>query len=115
MPNEFVSDFVRVPDEERAPGPELRIEVTARHRGPSPFLADIAHDLRPAGEVYVGGFLRRLGHETRRMHADDQSLWRVPRTPARLAVEIDERPEAPRFAADDRHHQGQSERTGAGE
>ena len=50
-----------------------------------------------------------------RMDADLQTIERMSVSLTGFAIQIDQRPEAPRFAADDRDHQGQSEGAGPGE
>ena len=49
------------------------------------------------------------------MNADFEFVGRMSRTAAILSIDVNERAESPRLAADDGDHQRQSQRPGAGE
>src|SRR2546430_1966272 len=76
---------------------------------------DVAHGPGKAGKVTLRGLLARLRPVAGRMQAHLQAMRGVSGSLSRLAVEIDQRPEAARLAADDGDHQGKSEGTGTGE
>jgi hypothetical protein len=69
----------------------------------------------PARVDGVGGGLGALGDEAEHVQPHLQGLRRVPGLGAGPAVEVDERRELPRLAADDRDHQRQPEKAGADE
>src|SRR5438552_4593643 len=93
----------------------LSIEPGTGDGRPATLLRDTGDGAGVTGKELIGGFLCRRRAVPQGAHADLQSIERVPRTRAGLPVEIDERPEAPWLAADDGHHQGQPQRTGANE
>src|SRR6185503_164623 len=78
-------------------------------------LADVRDSTRVAREELVGGFLRGLCDVPERMDADLQPIGRMSVSLTGFSIQIDQGPEAPRFAADDRDHQRQAEGAGAGE
>src|SRR6185295_635949 len=111
----LLSDLLRIPDQQRAVRPSLGIEPGAGRGRPATLLADVGESTGVAGEELVGGFLRGLRDVPERMDPDLQSIRRVSVLVTRFSIQIDQGPEAPRFAADDRDHQWQSESPGTGE
>src|SRR5207244_4344442 len=62
-----------------------------------------------------GGLVRCCGDVAKAVDTDLQAIGRESSSAAGLSIEIDERPKAPRFSADDRDHQGKPERARANE
>ncbi len=52
-------------------------------------------------------------HKPERVQPYFEMFWWMACFGASLAIEVNQWPEAVRFAADDRHHEGQTERAGA--
>src|SRR6266567_3267968 len=109
MADDLLYHFVGVADQQRALWTSLRVEPRACDGGPSALLPNIGDGAGVSGKEVVGRLLRGGCDIAERMHANLQLLGRVSCLPAGLAVEIDERTEAPRFTADDGDHQRKSE------
>jgi hypothetical protein len=88
-----------------------RLEGGAAHRRPAALAADPVHHPGEGGEGDVGGFLRGGREEAVRVDAEGRrgstDLGRRP------GVQLGERLEAGRFAADDRQRHRQAEPAGA--
>ena len=110
MTNDLLSHFVGIADQQRAEWTSLGVERATGHRGPAALLPDVGDGTGIAGIELVGRLLGCLGDIAERVNADFQSIRREARLLTGFAVEIDERPEPPRFTADDRHHQRKPER-----
>ena len=115
MPKDFVDHFARAANQQRAVRTSLRVEARTRHGRPPALLADIRHRLRVTGEEGVGRLLRGVADIAEHVEADSELIRGMPVLPAGFSVEIDQRPKSARLAANDRHHQRESERAGARE
>jgi len=105
VPNDLLGDFLGIANQQRAVRPSLGIESRAGYRRPATLLPDIRDSTGVAREELVGGCLRRLCNVPQRMDADLQAIGRMSLALSGFSIEIDQRPEAPRFATDDRDHQ----------
>ena len=104
VPNDLLDYFFGAAHEQRALRGSLRIEVGTGDGRPSAFLRDRGESAGVAWEEVIDGFLRRRCDIAQGVYAHSQLIGRVSEPLAGFAVEIDKRPEAPRFAADDRDH-----------
>src|SRR5208282_1436454 len=66
-------------------------------------------------EKIFNRLLRCFGDVTQGVNADLELVGRMPCAPAKFPIDVNERTEPPRLAADDGDHQRQSEHSGAGE
>ena len=105
----FSDDLLRAADSKRAARRAQLVELLARHRRPSPLAPDAVHHPGVGGEELVGRVLRAVGHIGVRVDADRHGRV-VPGIGRGLAVELDQRREALRRAADDREGQREAER-----
>jgi hypothetical protein len=103
---DLLGDFLRITNQQRAVRPSLGIEPRAGHGRPATLLADVGDSTGLAREELVGGFLRGLCDVPERMDAHLQAIGRMSVSLTGFSIQIDQRAEAPRFAADDRDHQG---------
>ena len=99
--NDLLDYFFGVADEHRALRGSLRIKVSTGDGGPSALLRDRGDGARVTWKEVVNGLLRRRCDIAQGVYADSQSIGRVSEPLASFSVEINERPEAPRFTADD--------------
>src|SRR5258708_32679919 len=115
MSDDLLRDLVRIADQECTVRTSLRVERTPRNRRPPALLPDIRDGACVAREEFIGGLLRRGRDVTQRGHANLETIGRMPRTCARLTVEIDQGTKTPRLSPDDGDHQTQPEDAGPGE
>ncbi len=111
LEEDLLDHLLGTADEARAVEVERRVELRARHRRPPALAPDLVHDRLERGERLVGGRLRRVGDEAVRV--DAQRRRRVAVLLRGAAVQLGERREALRLAADDRERHRQAERAGA--
>ena len=104
-----------VADQQGAGGLAERFELAAGDGGPAALAADLGEGFGVAGEEIVGGLAVGFGDVAEGVDADLEVFRGMSGAAARLAVEVDERAEAVRLAADDRDHEREAERAGAGE
>src|SRR5438132_4560280 len=115
MANDLLGHLFGIPDYQCAVRSTLRVEIRSGHRRPSAFLADIRHDASIAGKEVRSRFFRCRGDVSEGVHTDLELLRCMTGLSSSLAVKIDQRAKAPRFAADDRNHQRQPEHARANE
>src|SRR5258708_8023937 len=104
MPNVLLYYFFGVADEERALRGSLRFEASAGGGRQSALVRDRGDSAGVAGKEVIDGLLRRRCDIAQHVHADSQSMGRVSEPLPGFPVEINERPEAPQFTADDCDH-----------
>src|SRR5688572_7079489 len=91
------------------------VKLSTRDRRPPAFLADAGNSFGVTGIEIINRLLRRFGDVTQGMNADFELVRGMSCTPAIFSVDVNERTEPPRLAANDGDHQRQSERPGASE
>src|SRR5580704_515073 len=111
----FFGDRFCIADEESASRPARGVELRARRARPAAFFADLGESVRVTGIEIIGGLLGRVGKKSDRVQPNDEFLRRVAGACSGFAIEIDQRPEAMRLAADDRDHEWQAEQSRADE
>jgi hypothetical protein len=105
----------RIPNQERSRLSTQCIVLPTRHRRPAAFFADLGEHPLVSGVVVVGCLLRRLTWKAQRVDSDLQLLSRMARPPSCFAIQVDQRTEPVRLAANDCDHQGEAQHTGANE
>src|SRR6185295_2442980 len=105
----LVDHVFRTTNDQRTVWPDLRIEMRPRHRTPSALLAGLGHALHISGVEVLNRLAGGTRNVAQRVYANLQLVGRMAGASACLPVEVDEWPESPRIAADDRHHQRESE------
>ena len=111
----FLHDFFGVAHQQRAVLAAHGVELSARNRWPAAFLANAGNGFDVTRIKIINRPLRRFGDVAQGMNAHFELGGRMSRAPAIFAIDVNERAESPRLAADDRDHQRQSQRPGAGE
>src|SRR6266567_1853506 len=111
----FFRNFFGVAHQQRAVLAPPGVELSTGDGRPAAFLADASNGLGVTAEKIIDRLLRGFGDVTQGMNADSKLVGRMSRTPATFAIDVNERAKSPRLAANDRDHQRQSERPGAGE
>src|SRR5258708_14826616 len=99
MPEDLRDDVVRRADQQRSVRGELRVELGAGRRAPPALLPDRPERARVTGEKVVGRLLRGGRDVAEGVYPDLQPVGSEPGEPARLPLQVDERPEASRLAA----------------
>ncbi len=84
----FFHDRFGITDQQRASRSAYSIELRARCRRPSAFLADLRESVGISREKIVGGLFGCISEEPDRMKAHDQFFGSVPGAAAGLAVKI---------------------------
>ncbi len=102
------------PDDKSSRGSPLGVEGRTARWSPAALAADAPEGMRVGGPELFGSLGIRVRDIADCMHRDIQRLRRVARTPACLAVEVDERPKAVGLPADDGDRQRQPQQAGAG-
>src|SRR5713226_2921864 len=115
MSKNLLYHFVRAANKKRSMWASLSVETRAGDCRPSALLPDVCDGTGVAGKEVISRLLGRRRDVAQGVYADLQSIGRVPRTIARLPIEIDERTEAARFPADDGDHQRKPQRAGTSE
>lgn len=113
LEQDLVDHLLRAPGHQVAAQVKPGIELGARQRRPAALAPDPAHHGGVRREEGVGGGFRIVGDEAVRIDADLQGIGSVPGAPAGLAIEIDQRRESLRLAANDGERQRQAEGAGA--
>src|SRR5258708_24445597 len=101
---DLFDDFFGVANEQCALWGSLRFEVGTGDGRPSALLCDRGEGADVARKEVVDGLLRGRCDVAESVYADFQSIGRVSESLAGFTVEINERPEAPWFTADDCNH-----------
>src|ERR1700733_2651030 len=109
----FFGDRFCIADEESAGWPARGVELRARRARPAAFFADLGERVCVTGIEIIGGLLGRVGKKSDRVQPNDKFLRRVSGACSSFAIEIDQRAEAMRLAADDRDHERQAEQSRA--
>ena len=112
LEEDLLDHLLRAADERGAVQGPRSVEVRPLHRAPAAFAADPVHHLLHARERDVGGLLRRLRDEAVRVDAERRRR-NMTRGDRRAAMELCERRELLRPAADDRERHRQPERARA--
>ena len=105
---DLVDDLLRRAHEIGAIGRGAGVELGAGGRGPATLLADAVHGFAVGRIGEVARILAVGRDEAMRADADRQGLGVATDLGGRLAVEIDERRELARLAANNGNHQGQA-------
>ena len=108
----LVGDGVGIAEEERAVRAAGGVELRPRRGGEAALPRDLAEHLVPARVDRVGGGSDAVADVAEDVQPDLEVSRRVAGLRAGPAVEVDERREPARFAADDRDHQRQAEQAG---
>ena len=98
-----------VADEKGAARRTGLVEMGAACRSPSPLAADAVHHLRLRAVEIVGRLLGRVADEAVHIDARGKPRRIVAAAPRRLPIELEQRREARRLAADDGERQRQPE------
>src|SRR5438132_7676454 len=94
---------LRIADDERTGRSKLGVKMCASDWRPAAFLPDLRKTSRITGKEFVCRFRCAVGHIAQRMNADLELIWRMSGAQPRVAIAVDQWPEAVRFPADDRN------------
>src|SRR5258708_1410682 len=106
---DLLRDRFSVADQQRAGRSALGVELSAGGGWPAAFLANFGKCVRKAWIENFRGFVSAVCEKANGMKTYSKSLGGMTGTAPSLAVEVYERAEAFRFAADYGHHQWKSE------
>jgi hypothetical protein len=90
-------------------------QIAPESPGAAAFFADLRERVCISRKEIIGSLLCCVSQKADCVKSDDEFVGGVAGAAPSLAVKIDERPKSLGFSADDRNHQGKSERPGANE